>query len=147
MVILYDSKGVFLKSLIGHEGNIMCLAFTPDSKKIVSSGRDKTIRIWDISSGAIVGEPLKGHDYGIRSVAVSPNGKMLISVSCDDWKIKFWDIEIVKQIEEPEVETHLSNLMRVCFSKDGQIFATCGRRPSINLWMAGTRKLLKPIDL
>lgn len=82
--------------MTGHNGNIMCLAFTIDSKKLISAGRDNTIRIWDINTGAIIGEPLTGHNYYIRSIAVSPDGKMLISVSSDDCKMKFWDIETVK---------------------------------------------------
>ena len=92
---LYDSKGNLLKKLIGHDYYILCMTFTPDSTKLITAGRDKTIRIWDINTGTLIGEPLKGNESYIKSIAISPDGKLLISTN-EEYKIKFWDMETAK---------------------------------------------------
>ena len=47
----------------GHDGWVLSVCFSPDGKKIASSGQDKTVRIWDAATGAAVGSPLTGHGY------------------------------------------------------------------------------------
>ena len=37
--------------------------------------------IWDVKSGDLVGEPLKGHSESVNSVCFSPDGKKVVSVS------------------------------------------------------------------
>jgi len=44
----------------------------PDGKRIVSGSRDRTIRVWDAETGAIVVGPLEGHTDYVTSVAFSP---------------------------------------------------------------------------
>jgi WD40 repeat protein len=47
----------------GHDGMVFSVCFSPDGKKMASSGEDKTVRIWDTATGAAVGSPLTGHRY------------------------------------------------------------------------------------
>ena len=47
----------------GHDGIVFSVCFSPDGKKIASSGQDETVRIWDAATGAAVGSPLRGHWY------------------------------------------------------------------------------------
>ena len=51
------------------------MAFSPDSKRIVSGSSDKTLRLWDAETGTAIGKPLKGHTGEVWSVAFSPDGK------------------------------------------------------------------------
>ena len=71
------------------EGELGALAFFP-SGKYLASGGDK-LRIWSASSGAQVKE-LAGHQGAIRDLAVSSDGRLLVTGSADRtalvWKFK-----------------------------------------------------------
>ena len=51
----------------GHEMSVTSVAFSPDGSKIVSGSFDKTIRVWDASTGVETLPPLRGHDGLILS--------------------------------------------------------------------------------
>ena len=68
----------------GHENSIRAVAFSPDRSKIISGSDDKTIRVWDASTGIEILPPLRGHDDGIVFVAFSPDGSKIISRSSDE---------------------------------------------------------------
>ena len=76
----------------GHRDLIISVAISPNGKKIVSGGADKTIRIWDARTGIQIGEPLTGHTDSVSSVAISPNGKKIVSGGRDG-TIHIWDAE------------------------------------------------------
>ncbi|KAK0518649.1 Lissencephaly-1 [Tilletia horrida] len=57
---------------------------------VATGSRDKTIRIWDASSGQCL-RTLHGHDNWIRALVFHPNGKALLSAS-DDKSVKVWDL-------------------------------------------------------
>ena len=67
----------------GHAGPVYSVSYLPNGAHVVIGSRDKTIRIWDAESGAVVGEPLTGHTGWVYSVAYSPDGHHIISGSGD----------------------------------------------------------------
>jgi WD40 repeat protein len=58
----------------------------------VSGDRDGTVRVWDAECGAVVGDPLRGHDSSVASVAVTAGGTRIVSGSWDG-TMRVWDAE------------------------------------------------------
>ena len=64
----------------GHMAPVTGLAFTPDSKQLVSASNDRTVRVWDMDTGRtariIRGESAPGWG-SIYAMALSPDGRWL----------------------------------------------------------------------
>ena len=69
--------------------SVMAVAVSPDGKQIVSGSYDKSVRVWDASTGDEL-NVLKGHRDLVRSVAFSPDGKQIVSGSYDQ-SVCVWD--------------------------------------------------------
>jgi WD40 repeat protein/tRNA A-37 threonylcarbamoyl transferase component Bud32 len=78
-----------LKTLRGHADEVHCAAFSPDGRRIVTTGPDTTVRVWDALTG---GELLAwtGHSAGVGSAAFSPDGRQIVSGGWDTL-VKVWD--------------------------------------------------------
>jgi WD40 repeat protein len=61
-----------------------------DGCRIVSGGDDHKLRIWDAASGTPLGEPLRGHEGGVMSVAFSPDDSRIVSGGVDG-TLRLWD--------------------------------------------------------
>ncbi|XP_023210427.1 lissencephaly-1 homolog isoform X1 [Centruroides sculpturatus] len=71
---------------------------------LISGSRDKTIKMWDISTGLCV-FTLVGHDNWVRGLAFHPGGKYILSAS-DDRTIRVWDIKNKRCYKTLEAHNH-----------------------------------------
>ena len=58
------------------------MAFSPDGQRVASASRDKTVKLWNASSGKQLGT-LTGHSDAVYGVAFSPDGQRVASASAD----------------------------------------------------------------
>lgn len=72
------NKFTCVRSLKGHTHNVSSVTFTPDGDYLISSSWDKTIKVWEVSTGFLV-KNLEGHDDRINDVAVNEKGNLLVS--------------------------------------------------------------------
>jgi WD40 repeat protein len=80
-VRLWDAKTGLECSIIRHPSRVLDLAIGPDSNWLATGcGDDDLIRIWSISSGALLKE-IKGPGKWIVSLAVSPDGARIAAVN------------------------------------------------------------------
>ena len=54
------SKSCFANYSAIHR-DVNCVGFDPTGKKLVSCSDDKTVRVWDVTTGEPIGSPLTGH--------------------------------------------------------------------------------------
>jgi WD40 repeat protein len=59
----------------GHEGNVASVSYSPDGKQIASGSNDKTVRVWDVSTGERRIFRMDG--CWIYSAAFSPDGTQI----------------------------------------------------------------------
>ncbi|KAJ1493556.1 quinon protein alcohol dehydrogenase-like superfamily [Baffinella frigidus] len=94
-VVDYEGKRKLVKHrqcpLKGHSGEVHCVAFSPDGKRVVSASNDFRVKIWNVETGAEVCT-LTGHTGQVYSVAFSPDGKLVVSGSGDKL-VKIWNTE------------------------------------------------------
>lgn len=99
--------GQELLNLTEHKERVNALAVTPDGKKIVSgagqstalagwTSSDNTIKVWDLETGREL-FTLEGHTAMINAVAVTPDGRKVISASSDA-SLKIWDLQTREQL-------------------------------------------------
>ncbi|AEO58206.1 hypothetical protein MYCTH_50538, partial [Thermothelomyces thermophilus ATCC 42464] len=69
--------------LKGNSSTVSIVAFSPDSKRLASALDDKTILLWDTTTGT-PGKKLTGYRDSVIALAYSPDGSTLASASCED---------------------------------------------------------------
>lgn len=78
-----------------------------------SGDREKTVIIWDTTSGLPI-KKLLGHDGWVRGLCWAPNGKYLLSCA-DDGRIKVWDLKAggrcCRTVENPHDELSRSRFL------------------------------------
>lgn len=82
--VLFASLGLGLEKrswrLGGHRDHIKALAMTPDTKTLASASKDKTIKLWDVSSGRLLRTlALKSKP---TALAISRDGRLLAVGLC-----------------------------------------------------------------
>ena len=63
-----------LRSLTGHVGNVYSVAYSPDGRLILSAGADRTVRIWDSSTGHLL-QTWDGYRNTVCGLTISPDGQ------------------------------------------------------------------------
>jgi len=121
---------VLARTFTGHGDWVQSVAFSPDGRWLVSGSNDKTIKVWDISKGALVGT-LHGHGYAINTVAVSPDGKWIASGGVDG-TVRLWALGTGRQ--KGALRGHGYAIYAVAFSPDGRTLAAGGKDRTVFIW-------------
>jgi WD40 repeat protein len=70
---------------------IVGISFHPNGKAIATANVDKTIKIFDLTTGELL-KTLKGHRSEVNAVTYSPDGTYIVSASRDN-TVKLWNAE------------------------------------------------------
>jgi WD40 repeat protein len=110
--------------------------FTPDGKQLVLAGLDETVYIWDAKTFQLL-RKLGGHGETISALAISPDGKTLVTGGFDvlteknPVKVLFWDLNsgrILRTVRAPH------RVASLAFSPNGAWIAMAAGENEIQLW-------------
>jgi WD40 repeat protein len=135
-------------TLTGHSNSVNSVAISPDGQILVSGSDDKTIKIWQLSTGEEL-RILTGHSESVNSVAISPDGQTLLSGSRDN-TIKIWRLSTGEELRTLTV--HSDSVNFVAISPDGQILVSSSHTVvsdiydnTIKIWQLSTGRELRTL--
>eukprot|EP00906_Rhabdomonas_costata_P038646 RCo054618 len=114
-----------------HAYPVFGCAISPSGKRIASS--DKKVRLWDASTGQLLGNPLQheGHKGVVYSVCFTPDGELLLSGGEDKVAV-LWDLGTQSSVMEYKGHTGMITGVAVFPSSD--TVATASYDRTLRLW-------------
>ncbi|KAK9917809.1 hypothetical protein WJX75_008494 [Coccomyxa subellipsoidea] len=125
-------------TLEGHSGWVTSIAtpLDPNSDTILSSSRDKTILVWNLtreegSGYGFARRSLKGHSHFVEDVVISSDGQFALSGSWDG-TLRLWDLSTGQTTRR--FLGHSKDVLSVAFSMDNRQIVSGSRDKTIKLW-------------
>jgi WD40 repeat protein/energy-coupling factor transporter ATP-binding protein EcfA2 len=129
--------------IVGHEGvgvSVTSLAFSPTDNHILAiGGSDKTVELWDVSTGRLITHPLEAHKFPVTSVAFSPDGKTIASGDSSG-VVNVWSASTYQWMLELKVNGSADAITAIAFTADGNNLFTNDVKGAIREWIADTRE-------
>lgn len=129
------------------EDGVTTVAMSPNGRYVAAGSLDKSVRIWDTSTGVLVErtEGEQGHKDSVYSVAFSPGGEHLVSGSLDK-TIRMWRLNpqgrdyqrMPNQTKSGECirtfEGHKDFVLSVALTPDGSWVMSGSKDRGVQFW-------------
>jgi WD domain, G-beta repeat len=116
--------------LTGHTGEVFCVTFSRDGRRLASASLDRTVRVWDVEKGDCQAI-LRGHTDDVFTAAFDPSGTLLATAGRDR-SVWLWDL--ARGEEVARLPGHTSYIWSLAFSPDGATLASGSGDSTVRLW-------------
>jgi WD40 repeat protein len=147
-IYIYDAQTLFEKKYIPTDDSVNCVAFSPDGKTIASTFRKGSVRLWQVSSGALIDILENDTGYPSGSLLFSSDGSLLFSAA-NDGAIRTWQTSDGKLIRtfrgnREYVVDEMVDSMSI--SPDGFLLATTDGYERVWIWRIATGEVVHRLE-
>ena len=129
----------------GHQGAVKVAVFSPNGKFLVTGGRDKTAKLWEVATGREM-RTFQGHEGTILALCFSPDGK-LIATGSTDKSVKLWDIEtgeLIMTFKDEEDKSYSKiGITSIAFTSDAKHIVIGGTSNNLKIYLTETGELIR----
>jgi WD40 repeat protein/mono/diheme cytochrome c family protein len=143
-----NDTNVMVKQLVGpldSDDEVLCLAISPDGKKLGAGGCDRLVRVWDISGGVQGAKPIatiENHADWVFGISFAGDGKHLFTCSRDK-TAKVWDL--VARESVLTFPDHQNTVYGVLAKADGKLGYSAGEDKQLRMFSAAGANLGKQV--
>ena len=118
-------------TLSGHTRPVFALTFSPDDQQLVSTGADRTLKVWNAANGELV-RTLAHHTDVVHALAFRPQSTYCASAGADQ-TVRVW-------------QPAIGRMVRIVRHHDGAVLAVTWHPQGDHLFSAGEEGIVRIID-
>ncbi len=114
----------------GHGGVLCSVAFSPDSRRLLTTSDDGIVRVWDAATGTRLHD-LVGHASRVLCAVYSPDGKRIASGGNDN-NVRIWDAETFEPVAR--LGAHEDYVYSLAWRADSQQLISGSGDRTVRIW-------------